>query len=135
MTDMPSIAQTVYYRHPCDCPTASRPLAPGQQPEHRFDIDGQPFPWYITTNGATFTHTLSGIYLVRCTIIPVRTSNGEPIALTLIDYTPPALDGQPFPWLITNYSITIDSAMPLLTVDIIAEHIDTDTEIQQEADT
>ena len=130
MTDMPSIAQTVYYRHPCDCPTASRPLAPGQQPEHRFDIDGQPFPWYITTNGATFTHTLAGLYIVRCTIIPLAS-----VKVDIESGADFVIDGRPFPWLVTTADFGILNprlGTLLLTIGILAEHVDTDTDIQQE---
>ncbi len=45
---MVNTARTVVYRHPCDCESASRPLGPGETAEHRFEVDGEPFPWHIT---------------------------------------------------------------------------------------
>lgn len=52
---VPHIAGTVVYRHPCDCEHASRPLAEGELPEHRFDVDGEPFPWAMQEGNPSFT--------------------------------------------------------------------------------
>lgn len=128
----PRIADTIYYRHPCDCPTASRPLQPGEHPEHRFDVDGQPFPWLNTSVGATFTHD-NGIYLAHITLIPIRKDTGRPVIITIDPDLPSLLlDGQPFPWLIADDGITVEwmhNFYPLLTFDFFAHHVDTDTEI------
>lgn len=128
-------ARTVVYRHPCDCPTASRPLKPGEEPEHRFDVDGQPFPWYIAEAGATFRRS-HGLYLVTVRIIPIRSRDSEPLHTTFDPDGHPTLGGDPFPWAINgDAGITFTASRtdpPVLTLTFIAEHVDADIDIPEE---
>ena len=138
---MVNTARTVVYRHPCDCETASRPLEPGEKPEHRFDVDGQPFPWHLAEDGATFAMSATGLYLVTVPLLPIVRANNEPLR-TIVD-----LDGmiafehvdgqrQVFPWITTD---TLEIAcqwrgMPVITLTFLAEHVDTDTAIAEESE-
>lgn len=109
------IADTIYYR----------------STQHQFDVDGQPFPWLITSDGATFTNH-NGIHLAHITLIPIRKDSGQPVTIQIDPDQPPRLDGQPFPWLITDSGITIEykhNFYPLITLDFLAHHIDTDTDV------
>lgn len=76
-------ARTVVYRHPCDCDSASRPLGPGEKPEHRFEVDGKPFPFHITEDGATFAKIAGGAHLVTVTLLPLMRSTSEPLRLVV----------------------------------------------------
>lgn len=133
MTRVP-FARTVVWRHPCDCPTASRPLEPSEEPEHRFDVDGAPFPWYITEAGATFRKA-HGLYLVTVHIIPIRVTDSEPLHTTFEPHGLPCIGGKPFPWAIADDSITLTASRrdgPVLTLTFIAEHVDADVDIPEE---
>lgn len=132
-------ADTVTYRHPCDCETASRPLQDGEQPEHRFDVNGQPFPWHITADGARFEKH-GGIYVVRCTMYPMLTHNHEMCTITIEERRPPLITpcvntraAQYFPWLLTERITLTQTAadpMPTLQLAFLAEHIDVDCEVK-----
>jgi hypothetical protein len=73
------LARTVLYRHACECATASRPLAEGEEPEHRLEFNGQPFPWHITEDGATITKLGDGLYTVRVEILVRDVDTDGPI--------------------------------------------------------
>jgi hypothetical protein len=80
MTEIgPRVAETVLIRHPCDCPTASRPLGEGEQPEHRFEINGVEFPWHITTDGPTVTKLGDDLYTVRVEIFAHSVDTDGPV--------------------------------------------------------
>lgn len=117
----PRPADTIYYR----------------STQFQFDVDGQPFPWHITDHGATFTNH-SGIYLAHITLIPMRRDTGQYVTLQLALDQPLLLDGQPFPWAIADTGITIEQKhvhdFPLLTLDLLAHHLDTDTDVTIDVD-
>jgi hypothetical protein len=77
----PRLARTVLYRHPCDCASSSRPLEPGEEPEHRLEIDGVAFPWHITEDGATITKLGDGLYTVRVEILVHDVDTDGPIEM------------------------------------------------------
>ncbi|KLI05803.1 hypothetical protein [Mycolicibacterium senegalense] len=132
-----NIARTVVYRHSCDCPNSNRELMPGEEPEHRFDVDGEPFPWYITEDGATFHRTEGGLYLVAVRILPVLVATGELVEFRHHVHRPPDLGDGPFPWAITG-PLTWLSEEPgcaVLELTFLAQHVDTDGEISVEAPT
>ncbi|MCV7174935.1 hypothetical protein [Mycolicibacterium sphagni] len=131
----PIVARTVVYRHPCECASASRPLAEGEKPEHRFDVDGEPFPWYITEDGPRFTRLRDDMYLVHVRIIGILRESGEGFTGNIFQHTYPRrieLAGHPFPWVIHEDGITYRSArMEAAYVELafLAESIDVDCEI------
>ncbi|MCT7372708.1 hypothetical protein [Mycolicibacterium llatzerense] len=139
---MVNTARTVVYRHPCDCDTASRPLVPGEKAEHRFEVDGEPFPWHIATDGAKFRKHTSGLYQVSCTVIPLDRNNNE-LLRVIVDTDQPVtfeyIDGtrREFPWHVTGpvFISAGDRDVPLIALTFIAEDVDTDTEIEVDEDT
>lgn len=127
--DHHKVAETVYYRRPCsdrdvcDCV--------GARQSHRFDIDGQPFPWHITRPGARFA-SHHGIYVVRVTVIPILISGGEPLPIHLNPDGPPSIGDTQFPWWIEpGISARQGSVVtiPLLEMGILARRVDTDAPI------
>lgn len=129
----PPIAKTVVWRHPCNCPSASRPLEPGEQPEHRFDVDGDPFPWYIAENGASFVKHL-GVYLVKVEIFPIEYDGNRDVLDITLSYwrRQPRIGDRLFPWAILDGSINADvaaGAFPVLHLTFIAESVDADIDI------
>lgn len=134
-----TIARTVVYRHTCDCPNTNRQLMPGEEPEHRFDVDGEPFPWHITEDGATFHRTKNGLYLVAVRIVPFLRANNAPVPFSH-DWPVPAaprLGDRPFPWAITGPLIyTLDErGEPTIELTFVAADVDTDGEISVEKPT
>uniref|UniRef100_A0AAU8GMG2 Minor tail protein n=1 Tax=Mycobacterium phage JustASigh TaxID=3158894 RepID=A0AAU8GMG2_9CAUD len=130
------VARTVVYRHTCDCPNTNRELMPGEEPEHRFDVDGEPFPWYITEDGATFHRTETGLYLVAVRIIPIHPTTGEYVEFRHHVHHAPQLGTSEFPWLITGpITWQSDRGYGVLELTFLAEHVDTDGEISEELPT
>lgn len=130
---MTAVAKSVVYRHPCDCEAASRPLASGEKAEHRFDVDGEPFPWHITEVGATFVKR-DDFYLVTVELLPIARSNNELLKVVLDTDNPPTfehIDGSrtAFPWFIHgDITVRQDSRqLPIMELTFIAEDVDTDT--------
>lgn len=131
-----TVARTVVYRHTCDCANTNRQLMPGEEPEHRFDVDGEPFPWYITEDGATFHRTENGLYLVAVRIIPVDPTTGEYVEFRHHVHNAPQLGDRELPWLITGpITWQSDRGYGVLELTFLAEHVDTDGEISEELPT
>ena len=126
-------ARTVVYRHPCDCPTASRPLEPGEHAEHRFDVDGEPFPWYVLEPGPTLRR-LHNVYTVTVRMVPIARANGEPLHVTFDPDGRPSLGGREFPWALTSpLTFTASPDTPAtLELTFIAQHVDADVDIPEE---
>lgn len=136
----PTIAHTVVYRHPCDCDAASRPLNPEEKPEHRFDVDGQPFPWHMPSEHPVSFRKSGPIYLVTVSMYSLARANMEMLS-TLFD-----ADGRPsflhingdrwaFPWLLSDDPITLTAGHknfpPVLRLTFLAEHVDADIDIPE----
>lgn len=122
---MPEPARTIVYRHACTCDTASTPPAD----EHRFDVDGKPFPFLIDDAGATFQRLdpLTSIYICEVMIIDVDPKTMEYIGIR-VDSGWPEIGGKPFPWSIFDYTVCFTPAHQMnLTVAFLAESVDTDT--------
>lgn len=129
---MNAAAKTITYRHACGCDTANQPA--GDHTEHRFDVDGEPFPWLITEAGATFRtfEPLTSLkYLCTVTVLTVDPKDvSQDLFVTLhggrvdIGYTE-------FPWLIYDVvpQFTADRKL-LLQISFLAEQVDTDGPIQ-----
>ncbi|GJJ23719.1 hypothetical protein [Mycolicibacterium mageritense] len=130
------IAKTVVYRHRCHCDNANVTPAQGQDDEHRFDVDGEPFPWLITEEGATFTRTPSGLYLVGVTIF-VLDLERYPAEFHHAPGSQPLIAGREFPWVITGPAVYTYDAYAQhsghLALTFVAEHVDTDGEIAVES--
>jgi hypothetical protein len=62
------LAHTIKIRHACDCDTALQPPAEDGTTEHTFEIDGQPFPWYISEAGPA-VRQIGALYEVTVSII------------------------------------------------------------------
>lgn len=128
------------WRHPCECPTASRPLNPGEEPEHRFDVDGSPFPWLIAEAGATFTKR-DELHLVTVRLFPMASASHEHLKVILDDSHGDPLafeyvDGQrrPFPWAILDDALAVEfeHGYPVVVLTFLAERVDADIEIPEE---
>ncbi len=111
----PPIADHVYYRG---------------DPDYRFDVDGKPFPWHITEDGAEFTKD-GELYLVSIGVLPLKdiTLNVEQPELRI--------DSKPFPWAILDGSLRIEAAewsfpIAIAYLTFIASDVDTDTEIPEQ---
>lgn len=121
-------ARTIVYRHACDCDTASRAPRPGADPEHRFDVDGKPFPWLMTEPGPAFRrldpHT--SVYLCAVVIHALDAHTYEPMPITFHTGWP-EIGGQPFPWQIFDCRLHLDSDFHArLAVEFVADNVDTD---------
>ncbi len=134
----PAAARTVVYRHRCHCDNANTTPARGDTGEHRFDVDGAPFPFLIAEHGAAFARHPSGIYLVSCQVYPLRVDTHEPQRI-IVD-----LDGllafervdgtrDPFPWLIAEGSLGLatDGGIVSVALTFLADHVDTDGQIEE----
>jgi hypothetical protein len=126
---LPEPAKTIVYRHACDCETANRPITLGEHVEHRFEVDGKPFPWIITESGATFEH-FAGMYLCTATILPVDPDTREDVDFGLSTSANPTIAGVQFPWLLYRVDVARKDEMYFLTVKFIAENVDTDGPIE-----
>lgn len=69
-------------------------------------------------------------------IVPVRSTNGEPLYTTFDPHGRPSIGGDPFPWAIDgDAGITFTASrkhMPILKLTFIAEHVDADVDIPEE---
>lgn len=125
-------ARTVVYRHECECANASGPLPADGEAVHRFDVDGKPFPWLITEQGANFMRLPDGVgFLVAVTIIPYDTDMGCHLEFHHCGYEHPLIGGVEFPWLLHGaMSYTYGQKLgPLLSLQFFADAVDTDAEI------
>lgn len=125
-------ASTVVIRHKCDCPAASQP--PGEDGiEHRFDVDGAIFPWYISEEGPRVTQ-LDGMYTVEVTIFGVlRDDAGAPSVVSDTQYGALEICGLTFPWSITADGLTYrrsHTEVPTVHLSFFAEHVDTDGHVK-----
>lgn len=136
----PPIAQTVVWRHPCDCASASRSLLPGEEPEHRFDVDGQPFPWHLEEHRPAWFRYDGSLYLVTVRIFPLARDTMEMQRTEFDEYGLPTFvhvngDRTPFPWLLAAKPVSFTAGgrgnLPLLRLTFLAEHVDADVEIPE----
>lgn len=129
----PQPARSIVYRHACDCDTANQPVTV-DQPEHRFDVDGQPFPFLITTDGAAFRRLdpLTPTYVCAVTVQAFDPDTLEPVPITFHTGWP-EIGGKPFPWQILDCYLHIDSNFHAqLHVEFTADAVDTDGPIEWE---
>lgn len=151
---IPTIAKTVVWRHPCDCDTASRPLADGEKPEHRFDVDGQPFPWILPEDhGVAFTRLTDKLWRIDLTFWAIavdgrdeeqrapkpRFPSQDDVAFTqqFAGYLQPVIAGIEFPWHISSDGVTFQSGgkmLPSVKLAFFAEDVDTDGPIDDQRD-
>lgn len=111
------------------------------KPAYRFEVDGQPFPFHITEDGATFAKDATGLYRVTCVLLPCI--SGYPAALrTIVDadgclsFEDASGNRGEFPWHITGpvFISAGDNTTPLIALTFIAEDVDTDTEVAVDQD-
>lgn len=129
----PPVAGAIVYRHACHCSNANRPPAPEEEVEHRFDVDGEPFPWYITEAGARFTKQ-GEAYLVEVDIIPIEAGGNHDLLDITISYwrRQPRIGDRAFPWAILDGSIRVDvldGSFPVLHLVFLANEVDTDGDV------
>lgn len=128
---MSDFAHTIVYRHPCHCASASRALADGEAPQHRFEVDGIPFPYAIHEDGPTFTRLADDLWQVDLTLYPVLLANHELLVITVDAGWTPRLrfNGVEFPWTMTAQGFTIHATHRQLTsvrLGFLARDVDTD---------
>ena len=124
-------AHSVVWRHGCDCPTASRPLEPGEESEHRFDVDGEPFPWHLhEERPATFRKLLPhNVFEVSLRIMPVTRATSMPLEVSFDFIGCPSIGGVKFPWALARRPVIFTASRelgPILELTFIAEHVDSD---------
>lgn len=128
----PELAHTVVYRHPCDCSSASRPLQHGEHAEHRFDVDGQPFPWFIHEDGPRFTRAETGLFMVHVRFFPGLARGGHFGRFAHEHRKPPVIAGVVFPWVLDTSGVIYRSGrdqVPTIELTFYAEQVDADCEI------
>lgn len=131
---MTHIAGSVVYRHPCDCEHASRPLAEGEQPEHRFDVDGEPFPWAMQEGNPSFTRLTDDLWSIAVTMFPMLSRTHQLVTVEVDEeYNGLArlvVGGEVFPWEISpNDGFTIRCARngpTTVRVAFLVRKVDTD---------
>lgn len=152
---MANLAGRIVYRHACDCKWANAPLDDGEDAEHRFDVDGQPFPWHISEDGARFTRLLDDFYRVDVDILPIlraKPDNKLPTGGRLYrdartkeearsEEVRDSRDGGlfiagvEFPWVIAEDGIAYTrsrTTVATITLSFFAESVDTDGEVTDE---
>lgn len=134
---MAVIAESIVYRHPCDCGSASRPLAEGEEPEHRFDVDGEPFPFGMHPDGPRFARIDHGLIRVDVRIYPVLSPSNEWVRIGVDANLQPHLfiGDAAFPWAITEDGFTIHASRHTVAyVDLafLAKSVDTDGPVVDE---
>ncbi len=132
-TTEPVFAASVVYRDPCHCDSA-RP--PGEESEHRFDVDGEPFPWLITEEGARFSQPVdSDLVLVSVTMFTVAQCSREFVEFSHDGgFGQLVLGGFQFPWTLTGpvtYHVPTGGDLPTveLTFVALAAGVDVDCEV------
>lgn len=127
-------ASSIVYRHECECATASKAPLPDRLPEHRFDVDGDPFPWHIHEDGPTFLKTAAELYLCTVKIFPMVRATNELVEFRHFADKQPMFGDRAFPWSIVGpISYTVDrTGIPVLTLTFAADDVDADCEIAEE---
>jgi hypothetical protein len=135
LIDRPLPAELVVWRHPCDCASASRPLKLHEEPEHRFDVDGRPFPWHLAEDRPAEFRKQGPLYRVSVRILPVTVDNRQRVG---VHFNPPEgypiIGGVEFPWAITDDGLTYTAGprrVPILELTFLANHVDSDLEIPE----
>lgn len=130
---VPHIAGTVVYRHPCDCEHASRPLAEGELPEHRFDVEGEPFPWAMQEGNPSFTRLTDNLWSIAVTMFPMLSRTHQLVTVEVDEqYDGLArlvVGGEVFPWAISDDGFAIRCARngpTTVRVAFLVRKVDTD---------
>lgn len=131
------VAGLVVYRHPCDCGSASRSLGEGETAEHRFDVDGEPFPFFISEDGPSFTRLWDDLFRVDVTVYPVLAPGGDWVVVRVDEGLVPSLliGGVRFPWAIADDGLTITVSrreMARVRLGFFCERLDTDGAVVDE---
>lgn len=154
------VAKTVVYRHECECSSASRAIREGHEAEHRFDVDGEPFPWYISVEGPSFkrvgplVESISADLHPTCYLVTVRifcalayTRVVDFGGKTVAELTSPefsfatsqsglVIAGKEFPWVISEEGVKYQHARrepASVTLSFFAQHVDADCEIPDDS--
>jgi hypothetical protein len=133
---IPKPAETVVYRHACTCKSASQ-LPRGDEPEHRFDVDGERFPWYMAPEGPRFTRLMDDLYRVDLTIYGLLNDDlVEPGPVVIAEETfadhqhkPLRIAEREFPWEICAEGFTYHRSyktMPEVRLGFFVKSVDTD---------
>lgn len=115
---MPTIAKTVVQNNAYD----------GHEPKASFCVDGKPFPWWISEEGATAQKLMADLYLVHVNIFCVSTFYHE--GLEPSDgggWAQPVMQGIEFPWYISSDGFTYHSRggreVPTVELAFLAESV------------
>lgn len=101
--------------------------------EFRFDVDGQPFPWLISKEGATFSKW-GDLYRVLVSIFVIDPETKQSVEFRHLPDHQPLIGDRPFPWAITGpAAYTVDAGDPLgvVTFAFLAENVDADVDIPE----
>ena len=123
---MTELARTVVYRHRCSCDSAS---VQSTEDVHVFDVDGKPFPFFITTDGPKFTQLEGGLFEVAVTIIGLM-SYDEPHFVVGPGHAF-RINGVAFPWHVSKAGITYRSSdIATVSLAFLAQSVDHDQAIE-----
>lgn len=130
MTDYPHIPTEVVVRHTCHCDTATDRPASDEPEVHRFEVDGQPFPWYISEKGPLATRLADDFWRIDVEILALATPTEGmlPIGSSGRMGEIPVIGGTAFPWLMTEegWSMTAGhKQIPTVALGFLAHNVDT----------
>jgi hypothetical protein len=134
--DRLGIAEKVVIRHLCHCETATEEPGPNDAVEHKFTVDGEDFPWYITARGPQATRLAKDLYAVDVEIMGIckdRNDQGYHEVLG-IEYERragmpyrPVIGGVPFPYTCSDDVMTLQFSsrmIPTLHLKFLARDVD-----------
>lgn len=135
MTDFPHIPDEVLIRHTCHCDTATNRPHDDEPEIHRFEVDGEPFPWYISEKGPQVTRLADDFWRIDIEILGLARIVTEamlPIGSSGRMGEIPVIGGIAFPWLMTEegWSMTAGhKQIPTVTLGFLARNVDTNTPV------
>lgn len=116
-----------------ETPTVANTVVCRKRPRHRFDVDGEPFPWFLHEDGPRFSLVGTGLHLVHVRLIPILIGGGREDRFTHdCRSAAPVIAGVAFPWHIDERGLVYRASrneVPTVELSFYAEHVDTDGQI------
>lgn len=100
------------------------------EPEYLFDVDGEPFPWFLTRSGPTVAR-YPMIYVVHVQLYCLDLKTKAVLDFRSSGYNghTPVIGGVEFPWDITDDGYVYQSGtkvLPSVTLSFLAREVDID---------
>lgn len=132
MNDWPYIPEKVLIRHTCSCDTAVERPAGTEPEEHRFEVDGKDFPWFLSARGPVVTRYADDLWRIDIDLFAIDHDTWKtlPIAVTpgMCGGADLEIGGVAFPWLMTQEGWTLTSSskqLLTLTLGFFTRNVDT----------